>query len=498
MKAIILAAGEGSRLGQVCKDKPKCLVDIEDNTLLEIQINTLHSCGIEDISIVRGYKAEKINIPGLKYYDNHDYANTNMLHSLFCAREEMTEELLILYSDIIYEEEVIKRLIETSYDLAIGVLVNWEKAIQQRSTISLQELEMVYFNSENRVQKISKNLTNEDETQGQFIGMVRCSRWGAEVLKRNYDRARDTYRDKPFGQVNTFKKAWLTDLLQEMSELGIPLHCTIIERGWMEIDTTDDYERVLKDTQFVRRLIKMKTNWNHRAQFYNRLKWTSADELLSNMVETAMIQQGQKVLDLGTGTGKVLIALKEKCLEADYYGIDISQGMLDKIDINYGFNLSICNIESLHFQDNSFDVVTARMVLHHADNLIKAMKEVYRVVKPGGRVIICEGNPPDHHSIRFYKDMFRFKEDRITFTVDDLVNVLIRNDFKKIGLRIVVLKNMSLNNWLENSGLPFRNIDIIKKMHYSCDDDVKRAYNMKIQEDDILMDWKFSIVSGVK
>ncbi|MCK4336679.1 MAG: NTP transferase domain-containing protein, partial [Candidatus Aminicenantes bacterium] len=161
MKAIILAAGEGSRLGQVCKDKPKCLVDIEDNTLLEIQINTLHSCGIEDISIVRGYKAEKINIPGLKYYDNHDYANTNMLHSLFCAREEMTEELLILYSDIIYEEEVIKRLIETSYDLAIGVLVNWEEAIQQRSTISLQELEMVYFNSENRVQKISKNLTNE-------------------------------------------------------------------------------------------------------------------------------------------------------------------------------------------------------------------------------------------------------------------------------------------------------------------------------------------------
>lgn len=498
MKAIILAAGEGSRLGSICKEQPKCLISIEDNTLLEIQINILHSCGIEDISVVRGYKAEKIDIPGLKYYNNPDFASTNMLHSLFCARNEMNDELLILYSDIIYEENVVKRIIESNYDIALGVLVNWKEATQQRSTISLQELEMVYFDSENRVQKISKNLTDEYETQGQFIGMVKCSQWGTEVLKRNYNRANDSYSGKPYGQVDVFAKAWLTDLFQEMSELGVPLHCTIIERGWLEIDTPDDYERALKDTQFVRRLVKMKTDWNHRAQFYDRLEWTKVDELLENMVDVVKVQPGQKVLDLGTGTGKVLIALKEQCNEADYYGVDISQGMLDKIDTNYGFDLSICDIESLRFQDNSFDLVTARMVFHHANNLEKAMKEVCRVVKPGGRVVICEGNPPDLHSIKFYKEMFRFKEDRITFTVDDLANVLIRSEFQEIRSRFVILNNMSLNNWLDNSGLPFRNIDIIKRMHYECDDGVKRAYNMKIQEDDILMDWKFSIVSGKK
>jgi len=57
---------------------------------------------------------------------------------------------------------------------------------------------------------------------------------------------------------------------------------------------------------------------------------------------------------------------------------------------------------------------------------------------------------------------------------------------------------MSINNWLENSGLPFRNIDIIKKMHYDCDNLVKRAYNMKFKNNDILMEWKFSVVAGIK
>lgn len=499
MKAIILAAGEGSRLGKICEGLPKCLIHIEDNTLLEIQINTLHACGIEDISVVRGYEGEKINVPGLKYYDNPDYAKTNMLHSLFCARKEMTGDILILYADILYEEQVVKRLIESSHDIAVGVMVNWKEAVQQRNKIALEELEMVYFDSENRIQEVGKKLTEEYETQGQFIGMVRCSPRGIEILKRNYDRAKKHYSGKPFGQADVFERAWQTDVFQEMTELGVPLHCVIIERGWMEIDTPEDYERALTDTQFVRRLVKMKTNWDNRSKFYNGLDWVSRDELLNTIVEIAGDLRGKKVLDIGTGTGKVLMAFKKECPEANYYGIDICHSMLDKIDASYGFNLSIREMENLQgFKDNGFDVVTARMVFHHAKNLKKAMNEIYRVLKPGGRFVLCEGNPPDHHSIGFYKDMFRFKEDRITFLLDDLVNLLVRQEFRKVASRTVILKDMSLNNWLENSGLPYRNVDIIKRMHYDCGVFVQKAYNMRFGNDDILMDWKFSVVSGIK
>ncbi|UCG46737.1 MAG: methyltransferase domain-containing protein [Phycisphaerales bacterium] len=499
MKAIILAAGEGSRLGKICEGLPKCLIKIEDNTLLEIQINTLHACGIDDISVVRGYAGESISIPGLNYYDNPDYAGTNMLYSLFCARREMATDVLILYADILYEEQVVRRIIESSHDIAVGVMVNWKEAIQQRNKVALEELEMVYFDSENRIEEIGKKRTEEYETQGQFMGIIKCSRRGVESLKSNYDRLTEFYSGKPFGQAQALEKAWLTDLFQEMTELGVPLHCVIIERGWMEIDTPEDYERALTDTQFVRRLVRVKTDWSKRARLYNELDWVSRDELLSTIVETTDVQKGKKVLDVGTGTGKVLMALQIQCPEADYYGMDISQDMLAKIDARHGFKLSVGEMENLDgFDDNDFDLVTARMVFHHAKNLEQAMREVYRVLKPGGKFVVCEGNPPDRHCIKFYKDMFHFKEERITFFLDDLVNLLARHGFQKITSRTVILRNMSMNNWLDKSGLPFRNVDIIRKMHYACDAHVQEAYNMKIQDDDILMDWKFSIVSGIK
>jgi choline kinase/predicted SAM-dependent methyltransferase len=499
MKAIILAAGQESRLDEICQGKPKCLMNIEDNTLLEIQINTLHACGIEDICVVRGYEGEKINVPGLRYYDNPDYSNTNTLYSLFCAREELVADVLILYSDIIYEEQVVKRLIESTHDIALGVMVNWKEAFQQRDKIAREEFEMVYFDSENRVQKIGKMLTEEYETQGQFIGMVRCSRRGAEILVRNYDRAKKYHSGKPFGRANVIENAMQTDLFQEMAELGVPLHCVVIERGWMEIDTPQDYDRALTDTKFVRRLVKKKTDWNERAKFYNDLDWVNRDQLLSTIVEIAGDLKNKKVLDLGTGTGKVLIALKHKCADAAYYGVDISKGMLDKINPSYHFNLSLGETEELRaFKNNDFDLVTARMVFHHVKNLDKALQQAHRVLKPGGKFIFCEGNPPDHHSIEFYKEMFRFKEDRITFLLDDMVNCLVRQNFQRITSTTVILKNISLDNWLAKSALPFRNVDIIRRMHCDCSNSVKRAYNMNFQNDDILMDWKFSVVSGIK
>lgn len=499
MKAIILAAGKGSRLGKISAGKPKCLIKIEDSTLLEIQINILHACGIDDVSVVRGYEGDKIDIPGLKYYDNPDYAATNMLHSLFCARKELREEILILYADIIYEEQVIKRMIESTHDIAVGVMVNWKEAIRQRNKVALEELEMAYFDSENRIEEIGKQRTEEYETSGQFIGIVKCSRRGTDFLKKNYDRDKQLYSRRPFGQAKTFEKAWLTDILQEMTKLGVPLHCVIIERGWLEIDTPEDYERALTDTQFVRRLVRIKTDWDYRAKYYNRLAWTRNNRLLDTIVEMAGDQNKKRVLDIGTGTGKVLIALKKQNPDAVYYGIDISPGMMEKIDPTLGFNLSRREMEDLDgFRDEYFDLVTARMSFHHARNLTQAMDEVYRVLKKGGEFILCEGNPPNRYSLPFYENMFRFKENRLTFLLDDLINLLVEKGFREVTSRTVILPDMSMNNWLENSGLPFRNLDIIRKMHYDCDPLIQRAYNMKFEKDDILMDWKFSVVSGIK
>lgn len=499
MKAIILAAGKGSRLGKLGDQIPKCLIQIADNSLLEIQINTLHACGIEDIVVVRGYEADKINIPGLTYVHNYDYAKTNVLHSVFCAEKELKGDVLILYSDILFEEKVVQRLVKSVDDIAVGVLVPWKEAIRQRSKIALQDMEMVQFNSENAIEQIGKTYTDEEEMNGQFIGMIKLTDHGCQVLKRNYKLAHHYYTGKPFGHSKSFENAWLSDLLQEMANLGVPLHTVIIERGWLEIDTPEDYERALTDTKFVRRLVKTKTDWDHRATFYNGLDWVNKDVLLKSMVDTAGPLKNKKVLDLGTGTGKILMALKTHNPDNDFYGVDISKGMMDKIDSDPGINLGISPIEDLKpFQENEFDLVTARMVFHHANDLRKAMAETYRVLKPGGRFILCEGNPPDRKTFYFYDNMFRFKEDRITFLLDDMINLFVNQGFREIFSKTIIMKEMSLNNWLENSGLPFRNIDIIKKLHYECDESVQKAYNMKKEKEDILMDWKFSVVYGIK
>lgn len=499
MKAIILNAGKSNELNELTNGKPKCLLEIEGNSLLEIQINTLYNCGIEDITVVRGFGAEYINIPGIKYYDNKEYEDTNVLYSLFCAENELNDEVLILYGDIIFEENTIKRMIEAKNDIAIGVMVNLDKCFEYKSDVDFTKLEMLTFDSENRVEKIGKNLELNDNSNGLFTGMIKCSKNGANILKNNYDRVSSITTCCSYLNSETLMKAWMTDLFNEMCKLGVSLHCVIIERGWLEINTKEDYNKALTDTKFVRRLVKVKTDWTMRSNTYDKISWVNRDETLSCMVNFAGNLNEKNVLDLGTGTGKVLKTLKNQYPYGNYYGIDISEAMMSKIEKSYGFNLSVGRAENLEcFKDNFFDAVTARMVLHHAEDLDKVMKEVYRVLKPGGKFIICEGNPPDRYCVNFYEEMFKFKEDRHTFLLDDITNLLVNQEFVDITSKTIVLNNMSLNNWLNNAGVPFRNMDIITKMHYNADQLIKKAYKMEIVDNDILMNWKFSVVSGSK
>ncbi|WP_246637543.1 methyltransferase domain-containing protein [Crassaminicella profunda] len=479
--------------------KPTCLIEIEGSSLLEIQIDTLYSCGIDDITVVRGYHSEQINIPGIKYYDNTEYENTNVLHSLFCAEDEMNDDVLILYGDILFDQKTIKRILEAKKDISIGVMMNLDDCFRHKNKIDYKSMEMLSFDGENRVNRIGKNLELGDENHGLFTGIIKCSYHGVEILKKNYDRVKNISESDAYLNSYKLKKAWVTDLLDEMSRLGIPLHCVMIERGWLEINTEEDYKRAITDTDFVRRLVKIKTDWASRAKTYDKIDWVNRDETLNAMVNFAGNLNDKNVLDLGTGTGKVLKTLKQHSPNGNYYGVDVSKEMMDKIDESYGFNLYVSKIENLdNFKEDFFDAVTARMVLHHAEDLDKALAEIYRILKPDGKFIICEGNPPDRYCVSFYEEMFKFKEDRNTFLLDDITNLMINHNFYNITSKTIVLSGMSLNNWLDNAGVPFRNIDIIRKMHYEADLLVKKAYNMKIVDDDILMNWKFSVVSGTK
>jgi len=245
VKVIIIAAGLGSRLNKYTEALPKCMLKFGNNTLLEMQLNIYRELGINDISVVRGYKKEKINYEGLNYYDNTDFKNNNILNSLFYADEKISGNVIVSYSDILFDSHVVKRLLESHADISIVVDIDWRGYYVDRKDHPIEEAEKVIFDANNKVIRIGKVLTNQDDVYGEFIGMMKLSPRGAEIIKLQFSRAKKIFWDQPFQRSKTFQKAYITDLIQDMVDLGVNVHCVIIEKGWKEIDTVEDYEKAL-------------------------------------------------------------------------------------------------------------------------------------------------------------------------------------------------------------------------------------------------------------
>ena len=245
VKSIIIAAGLGSRLKGYTEALPKCMLMFGDKTLLERQLEVYEGCGIKDISVVRGFKKEKINYEGLNYYDNTDYHNNNILNSLFYAEEVINGNVIISYSDILFDANVVSRLLESNADISIVVDIDWRGYYVDRKDHPIEEAEKVIFDANNEVLKIGKVITSKQDVYGEFIGMLKLSPRGAEIFKLHFNRAKKIFWDKPFQRSQTFQKAYITDLIQDMVEMGVSIHCVIIERGWKEIDTVEDYEKAI-------------------------------------------------------------------------------------------------------------------------------------------------------------------------------------------------------------------------------------------------------------
>ena len=245
MKAVILAAGKGSRMQHLTASLPKCLaIKLNNKSLLEIQMETLRQCGISDIVVVRGYQGNKINFKDLRYVWNEDFQNNNILESLMCAASELDGDVLVSYSDIWYEENVVKKILRSNRDIVIGVDIDWKDYYENRKLHPITEAENVIFDSNNRVVKIGKIGATGEEVHGEFIGLMKLTARGCQILKEHYRRVKALYDEKPFQRAKIFRHAYLTDILQDMADMGIPIYSEIIGSKWKEIDTPEDLQNV--------------------------------------------------------------------------------------------------------------------------------------------------------------------------------------------------------------------------------------------------------------
>ena len=245
MKAIILAAGLGNRLLPLTEDKPKCLIEFSGKTLLDRLLKTFKSCGVNDIVLVVGHKNEKIKNVDLNLVKNEKYSKTGIMHSLFCAKEKLEKTVIVSYGDIIFENSVLEKLLESKYDITAVVDKKWEKYWKLRTDKPLSDAESLLIDKENFITNIGeKNLKNFDKICGQFIGLIMFQNKGLDDLKEFFNKIYSE-ATKEYNPLNTnipFKQSTLTNFLQGMIMNGHKIKAIPIENGWLEFDTVRDYE----------------------------------------------------------------------------------------------------------------------------------------------------------------------------------------------------------------------------------------------------------------
>jgi len=232
MKAIILAAGRGSRMKKLTDERPKCLVEVKGKTLLDWQLVALREAGINQIAIVTGYKRELLAGRGLKEFYNARWAETNMVSSLAYAQEWLqAEPCIVSYSDIFYSAQAIKSLINSESTLAVTYDKNWLDLWKQRFDDPLLDAETFRLNSDNTLAEIGNKPKTVEEVQGQYMGLLQFTPQSWDEILRIRTKLSSAECDR----------IHMTGALQKVIEAGrVPIEAVPYELTWGEIDSADD------------------------------------------------------------------------------------------------------------------------------------------------------------------------------------------------------------------------------------------------------------------
>lgn len=235
-KVVLLLAGEGKRLRPYTLDRPKCMVEIDGVSLISHQLRILRSEGLQDIVMVSGYKAEMLDQYNCKQKHNPRYFETNMVWTLFCAKDELEGDVIVSYGDIIYSREILKSLLNSKADIAVTIDKNWESYWQKRYDNPLDDAETLKIRDDGTISEIGQKPKSTQEIQGQYMGLMKFSADGIEQIKDTFDIA---FKNGSLLETDV-ESAYMTDLIQAVINTGAPVTSIPIYEDWVEIDTVDD------------------------------------------------------------------------------------------------------------------------------------------------------------------------------------------------------------------------------------------------------------------
>jgi choline kinase len=231
MRAIILAAGKGARLNGISGNDPKCLVKVGGLSLIERQIQALKAMGVDDITAVVGFGADRVRRtcgPEVGYVANAIYDRTNSLYSLWLTRDLLSDGFVVLNADVLFHTQLLADLLTAEHEDALLV------SYCDEATAALGDEEMKVQVRGGRVVNISKQM-DPLEADGENVGIVKFGPSGARLLVEVMDSLIER------GNWGAWAPRAFCDFAarRELHAIGT--------RGypWIEIDFPEDYERAV-------------------------------------------------------------------------------------------------------------------------------------------------------------------------------------------------------------------------------------------------------------
>ena len=245
MKAIILSAGYGSRLGNLTKELPKSLVDINGKSIIKRQIETFRNNGIKDIIVIVGPNKDKFQLKDIEYVVDKNFHEHEQLGSLMVANKYFQNDIVISFGDVIADDNIMKQMVESTYDIGVAIDLKWEKNYENRTQHTKSEADLALIKS-NKLTKIKKNLDSVENHQlGEFLGIIKLSSIGSNKFLNIFERLNSSHKGK-FHDASSFQKAYLTDMIQELIDQGKEITPIFVHGRWCEIDTLQDLENARK------------------------------------------------------------------------------------------------------------------------------------------------------------------------------------------------------------------------------------------------------------
>ena len=255
MKAIIVSAGVGSRLGELTKNTPKSLIDVNGQSILGRQISTFKKLGIFDITVIIGPHVEKYSFENISFIHDKNYLSHDILSSLMLSRSIMHEDLIISYGDVIFDEQILQSLINFKGSIGLGIDFGWEKNYDgQRQGLKDEATTVQIKNNvctkiidgkehkKSKNQNASKFSNSENQQIGEFVGLMRLSKHGSTIFIKRYEELINSHTGA-FHEAISISQAYFSDMLQELVDNHIEILPISVQGKWCEIDTIEDLKR---------------------------------------------------------------------------------------------------------------------------------------------------------------------------------------------------------------------------------------------------------------